>query len=430
MRVLVLSQSFAPVFEGGTERVARAQARALRALGHDVHVIAAAPADQVGRVTVEGLAVDFVEEDFPPGDLNDAIAQRLWLERPTRRAAVLAIVDAEAQKGGAFELVLIEHQASLSLGLVPALQARGARVIVALHDLFVTCARFFRDPPAGITCPGPGETLEACATCVSPEAPGAPAELLLAAVTERARRFRQELSAADLLIAPSASHARRLSALLDLAPIHVVPNGLLTDLSPAREVKHAPLTVLHFGHRVRTKGVVELVRAAESAAQRGAELRLILMGTELEAGLADELLGLADSFDLELFGAYERAELERVATRCQLAAFPSKALESYGLVVDEALALGLPALVSDTGDGATPGALAERLGGAGLALPRPVDAAGQTAWSDALHSLAREIQEPGQGTRLTLWTKAIPSKMPGPREAVLQMLSLLPPIVS
>lgn len=430
MRVLVLCQSFAPVFEGGTERVARAQALALRELGHDVYVIAAAPASQVGHVVVDGLPVDFVEEDFPPGDLQDAIAQRLWIERPTRRAAVLAIVDACSQADGRFDLVLIEHLASLSLGLVPALQARGARVIVALHDLFVTCARFFRDPPAGITCPAPGEALHACATCVSPEAPGAPADLLLAAVTERAHRFRSELSAADLLIAPSESHARRLSALLDLAPIHVVPNGLLTDLTPPRDVKHAPLTVLHFGHRVRTKGVVELVRAAESAAQRGAELSLILMGTALEAGLDDELLSHAVSFDLELIGAYEPADLERAAARCQLAAFPSKALESYGLVVDEALALGLPALVSDTGDGVTPGALAERLHGAGQALPRPIDAAGQAAWSDALLHLAREIQEPGQGTRLTLWTQAIPSKMPGPREAVLQMLSLLPPVVS
>ena len=46
--------------------------------------------------------------------------------------------------------------------------------------------------------------------------------------------------------------------------------------------------------------------------------------------------------------------------RLQLAVFPSKCQETYGLVVDEALAHGVPVLVSDQG------ALAERAGTGGV----------------------------------------------------------------
>ncbi|MBI5435354.1 MAG: alpha-(1-2)-phosphatidylinositol mannosyltransferase, partial [Planctomycetes bacterium] len=59
------------------------------------------------------------------------------------------------------------------------------------------------------------------------------------------------------------------------------------------------------------------------------------------------------------------------------AAFPSRLAESYGLVVDESLALGLPTWVSDRG------ALGERLGAAGRILP----AEDVAAWTDAFESL-------------------------------------------
>lgn len=429
MRVLVLSQSFAPVFEGGTERVARTQARALRDLGHEVRVIGAAPSEHVGHYVVDDLPVELVLEDFPAGDLDALLAQRLWLERPTRRAAVLALADAH----GPFDLVHVQHLASLSLGLVPAFKARGARVIISLHDLFATCARFFRDPPAGsgVTCPTRAQGFGACAVCLGPEAPEVAHADLAAAVGERDRRFRAELAAADALVAPSQSHARRVEALLDLAPqaVAVVPNGLVSALQmPTAPAPDGPLTLLHFGHRVRTKGVVELVRAVEAAARTtGQRLRLVLLGAELEPGLDAELRALSSAADLELHGAYDMDELAAAAARAHVAAFPSKALESYGLVVDEALALGLPVLVADTGDGQTPGALAERVGAAGQVLPRPLSDAAVGAWAAAIARLAEETARAPKGGRLDGWRAAIPTRMPGPADAAAHLLSLLPP---
>jgi glycosyltransferase involved in cell wall biosynthesis len=81
-----------------------------------------------------------------------------------------------------------------------------------------------------------------------------------------------------------------------------------------------------------------------------------------------------------LEGAYDVAALSSILSArggAHVAAFPSRAPESYGLVVDEALALGVPCLVSDRG------ALPERVGAAGRVLP-PADPA---AWTRALSEL-------------------------------------------
>jgi len=409
VRILFVCQTFLPHFEGGTERVARAHAKALQRAGHAVRIVAPAPAGKAGVAQVEGLDVYFVEETaLGP----DALEDRLLIERPERRAAVLLVA-----RDFAPDVVHIQHQASLSLGLVPALRELGAAVFVSLHDLFVTCPRFFRDPIEGVACPPPSE-FAACAVCIADEAPGfSPAELEVA-LGERDRRMRAELEGADGLFAPSASHARRIELLLEFDPgrISVLANGLTESMkrvaaAPLPSDASAPLELLFFGHRVRTKGIVELVRAASAAAGKSARpLHLVCLGAPLEPGLDEELTRLASPLKLTLEGTYDMARLAQAAARAHIALFPSKALESYGLVVDEALALGLPVLCAEAG------ALAERVGGAGLVLPSPRDEAATRAWSEALLELASDP------ARLEAWRAAIPDRMPGPSDAAAALL--------
>ena len=80
------------------------------------------------------------------------------------------------------------------------------------------------------------------------------------------------------------------------------------------------------------------------------------------------------------------AILGKVAA-ADIAAFPSRAPESYGLVVEEAFAAGLPVFVSDRG------ALPERVGGAGEILP----AEDPSAWADAIQRL---LEHPAQVAEL------------------------------
>ncbi|MDF1800246.1 MAG: glycosyltransferase [Planctomycetota bacterium] len=424
MRLLLVTQHFAPHFEGGTETVVRAAALALQAAGHEVAVLAgrdipgldeAALAGGAGREERDaradgGLRVIHVPPRAADGaqPLND----RLMLERPALLDALVAEVRAFAP-----DLVHVHHFATLSLGLVPALAAAGIPVVVSLHDLFSTCPRFFRVSPVVPACPPPG-SLEGCSACIEGESVGVPLAVLEEAFRERRYRFARELDAADLLLAPSQSHARRLEAELEREPgsIAVVESGLVAPLPrlapPAPLGPGEPLVLVYFGHRARVKGLAELAVAIVETARLGARgLRLTCLGSGLEPELDAVLTATFEAarvegldVALELGSSYERRDLPRLVAGAHLAVFPSRAPESYGLVVDEALALGLPVLC------AASGALAERLPpGAGQALPAPAPgAAADPRWVAELVALCE------QPSRLEEWRAAIPDRIPGP----------------
>ena len=439
MRLVFLTQHFLPHFEGGTESVVRAAAEALVPAGHELLVVAGRdvagvpagdPAEReertVGPLRVVHLAQRAADAAQP---LND----RLMLERPALLAALLDEVRAFGP-----DLVHVHHQATLSLGLVPALAADGLPVVVSLHDLFASCPRFFRVPPAdlverqGLACPPPGSEV-GCPVCVADEAVGVPLPVLEEAFRERRWRFGVELDAARLRLAPSRSHARRLEAELGRpeGDVGVLENGLVAPLPrlapPPEPGPGDPLVLLYLGHRARVKGLAELTLAAAAAARTSPRpLRLVCHGAGLEDDLEAELAAIAADaprLELELHGAYARTDLPRLAIGAHLAVLPSRAPESYGLVVDEVLALGLPVLCADSG------ALAERLpAGAGLALPPPLPpdqdgGAGVARWAEELTRLA---EVPGI---LTGWRAAIPDKIPGPDDLARRLVDLYTPLL-
>ncbi|NOT32522.1 MAG: glycosyltransferase, partial [Planctomycetes bacterium] len=111
---------------------------------------------------------------------------------------------------------------------------------------------------------------------------------------------------------------------------------------------------------------------------------LVLLGDEVVVGFDDELRREARDVPLVFAGNYTLQELPaRLAALgdLHLGAFPSRASESYGLVPDELMALGLPVWVSDRG------APKERVGSAGRVLP--AEDAG--AWT---HAFAEILAHP------------------------------------
>ena len=372
MDIVLIAPHFAPHFEGGTESVVRAQGRELARLGHRVRVVAGTDRPYVGadveRVQVGGLEVAFVpRKPDEPYDLE--------LERPRVRAIVSELV-----RGA--ELVHVHHWSTLHARLVRDARAAGAAVVTTLHDLFVTCPRFFRLPPdPAIRCPPRGE-LDPCARCVAPEA-GMSHAALLAGFARRNAWVAGELEAASAVVVPSRAQAQRLAEHVELAPdrLHVVAHGLsdpLPRVVTSGWDRRGRLRILFLGHRSDVKGVRELVRgAAALAPAERARVELVLRGDEVVVGFDAELRREARDVPLVLAGNYAHVELAaRVAALAplHLGAFPSRAWESYGLVPDELAALGLPVWVGDRG------APRERVGAAGRVLPAE-DAA---AWTRAL----------------------------------------------
>ena len=378
MRIALVSQLSPWDFRGGTEQVIAAQARELARRGHRVQLVAGAaePAgegEEPRRDFREGISITVLpRRRDEPYDLE--------LVRPRLAASV------EREIQGA-ERVHLHHWSTLAGDLVRRLSAR-APVVVSLHDDFTTCPRFFRSPPnAELACPAGGEPAAAahstCARCLAPDAPGLSHEALCEGLARREEAYRAELSAAAWIAVPSRSQAERLSAWIDLPGerLRVVPHGLCRSLvlaPPSATVwsGSGPLRVVHFGNLGELKGGLDLTCAL--ALQRPGRVELELCGNEAEAGFVERCRELAPDLAIRWSGPYDGRALVARCARADLAAFPSRAWESYGLVVDEALAMGLPVWVSDRG------APAERVGSAGRVLPAGDPAAWAAAFAELL----------------------------------------------
>lgn len=381
MKIALVGNAFPPDFVGGTEVVMAAQARELLTRGHRVRVVVAS--EDVGAIggqlerRADGL--ELLRIALPPEEFAS--------EHRPRTASLVE----EGVRG--FDLVHVHHTARFSDDLVRRL-GRRKPVLLSLHDHFASCPRVFRRPVMAEDCP-PDMPDGNCVTCVAPLVPQVTHELLAARLSARWRERRAEVRAARCVIVPSAHLRESLQRELRLEgeEWQLVPHGLCRALeAPARAARRAgPLTVLSFGNRTDLKGSADLVRAMADLSPGSA--RLVLAGAELRSGFDAELRRLAGTLPLELHGAYDEARLSELAAASDLAAFPSRAEESYGLVVEEALALGLATWVSDRG--ALPEVL-ERAGGGGAAPGGVLPAEDPGAWTRELRALVdspRRLQD-------------------------------------
>lgn len=353
MRVALLTSNFPPEFVGGTERVVASLAAALVEAGDEVVVLCGSDQPHAGldvlREQHHGIEVARlprrVEE---PYDLD--------ISRP--RLLELALDEVRARR---IDCVHLHHWSGLSSSFIRAARAASIPSVVTLHDLWTTCPRFFRRPPAGITCPT-GAERDDCVPCVRRDLGHLDAATTLAHIRARDADLRAELDAAAAIVVPSEFARRRIAEHLPwTGPIEVVPHGLLEAVGD-HEPESSPdgaLRVGHFGNLVEDKGVLLLVRAC--AELPGLSLRLA--GPFLEPAFGARVRALAAELGvkLECEGPYTNTEAHP-ARRLDVAVFPSLCAETYGLVVEEALARGVPVVVSDRG------ALAERIGGAGVVV--------------------------------------------------------------
>jgi hypothetical protein len=186
--------------------------------------------------------------------------------------------------------------------------------VATLHDLFVTCPREFRLPPApAIRCPPRGE-FDACALCVAPEANWSH-DALLAGFARRSAWTAAEVGAVQALVCPSRAQAERVGEYLDLDParLRVVAHGLSEPL-PRLVTRgwngQGPLRVLFLGHRSDVKGVRELVRGAARLDVKWRErIEIVLLGDEVQRGYDELLRAEGRGLTLRFLGNYTLADL-------------------------------------------------------------------------------------------------------------------------
>jgi glycosyltransferase involved in cell wall biosynthesis len=181
-----------------------------------------------------------------------------------------------------------------------------------------------------------------------------------------------EYSKADLL--------RRYG--LDPADVTVVPNAvdprLVELLATMPEERSGAPTILMVGNVLPRKNLPVLARAVRLMRDRGSDAVLRVVGTVAPTGRADaegatRLLGDAVS----MTGYLTRRQLARELRSAHVLVFPSL-FEGFGIPALEAMAAGLPVVVSDRTS------LPEVVGDAGLVVP----AEEPEAWADSVtHAL-------------------------------------------
>ncbi len=361
MKVLMALHNYPPEFTGGVERSVAVLARELVSRGHEVRILAGSeerrPAAVLEQERHEGILVHRfhrAEGYVNPVDLHDPMAD----------AAI------ENLLGGFRPDVLhLHHWYGLTTGLVSLAARAGIPSAVTLHDYWTTCSLFFRMPDQDGFCTSP-ESLTSCFDCLMIRRPMEEGEMRFA-LEMRFADLDQELALARAVVVSTQRQLVRLGELgrfprsifekVRLEPLGVM-HGMPAKPRHVRDRREAPVVFAHWGNLSRLKGVLDLVRAAASS-PLASRILLHFAGASVEPGLENEMRRLAGPVKLRFSGPYEPEKLAQVVEDADVAVFPSRAMETHSIVVDEALMLGLPVIVSDVG------AIAERVGSRGRIVP-------------------------------------------------------------
>jgi len=371
MKVLFCVHGWPPEQQGGTENAARALALALTRAGHEVCVVAGS----THRSPTEGALAVTVETD--EGELKVVRLQRsdLYFDHWQKgRSPEITRALREILRDERPDVVHVHHWIRLSRDLVLCAARAGVPAVVGLHDLWTSCLIAFRllpDSRAFCKTPIAAHPCIACAGKLAPKTPWVPLESAFLALAERQRDLARELALARVRIVPSRAHARALvsffaDAAQDLAELEVVPPTAST-ISRSRAPRRSPvqegrLVLGAWGTLARHKGIDLLLDAlAQSSARERVELHLA--GEFESPSYQRELECRARGSNVHFHGAFRSGDLgQHPVSDVHAFVSATRAHESYGLVLDEALALGLPRVIPDAP------AFVERAGEQGAAL--------------------------------------------------------------
>jgi glycogen synthase len=371
MRILIPSDVFPPLGQGGAAWSSHALARALLARGHSVTAVVpvrgAAGCTRFDAAGVAGLRVGYRAPRLPVIQ-NYFRHERLWV--PLARA-----IAAEA-RGGAMPDVIHAQHVQVAPAALLAGRTLGVPVVVTVRDhwpwhYFATGLHGDRVPYARAGWAGLASELPARQGALG----GALALAALPYMLAHLRRRAAYLAQADAVIAVSAYIAQRLATLVAPERLRVLPNMVdfaandaLAAVAPATSWEG--LLLLFAGKLEPNKGaglLPAIFRALrEHASPALPPFTLVVAGDgALRGQLSTELAALG--LPTRMLAWADHAETLRLMARCDLLLFPSQWGEPLSRVLLEAAALGAPILAMPTGG--TPDIISDGLTGALAATP-------------------------------------------------------------
>jgi glycosyltransferase involved in cell wall biosynthesis len=356
LKVVLCVHGFPPEHLGGTERSAEALAWGLARRGHEVVVVAGSCEEAEG----DGVTVRKQTE------ARDGVSFRL--ERWTRPDLYFDHwhKSKSARVGTAFrqllrreqpDLVHVLHWLRLSRDLVAIASGLGIRTIISMGDSWINCPLTFRVlPESGEICDKALSPVHciACSGRVAPRTPWVSMEAGFMQLGERTRDLALELQLAGARLVPSRSFGERLLAGLGAQAQAfefdvVAPCAPAFGTEPKRDRSWETLRLGSWGGLSALKGT-DLIFEAISNLTDPSQVELQLAGPENPAGYFEALSADYPAVRATYHGTFEARELpQNPVTHVHAMVSASRAPESFGIVLEEARALGLPAVLSGVG---------------------------------------------------------------------------------
>ena len=331
---------------GGGTTVPRLAAKELARRGWEVTVFHAAT-----RASESGTPYEVVESE-EDGVRLLAVHNRahgLWdLGHPLRELDDPPITAAFAAALERFrpDAVHFHNLHNLGAALIDQAAARGLRSLFSTHNYWLICPRAYLMTGTGQMCAGPGDGAR-CASCVHSPEPEAH-RVRLEGIRARVSR-----GVSACLTVSEAVRRTLIAAGYPAEMLDVVRQGMPHDgeiwerlgRTRARGRAGEQLTVGFLGSAYPHKGPQLLVAAAQ---RTNARLRVQVHG-EVPEAFAAQLEAADERGVLELCGAFQPSEIERVLAGVDVAALPSLWWDCAPLAAAECLAARVPVLAPRLG---------------------------------------------------------------------------------
>jgi phosphatidylinositol alpha-mannosyltransferase len=131
----------------------------------------------------------------------------------------------------------------------------------------------------------------------------------------------------------------------------IIPNGVdldrFTSAEPYENLRDGTLNILFVGRLEERKGLIHLLKAYHRLRKRKVDARLLVVGAGPKLREYKRYVGLRGIRDVEFLGRVSDEEKVRYFASADIYCAPNTGQESFGIVLLEAMAAGVPIVASD-----------------------------------------------------------------------------------
>ena len=131
----------------------------------------------------------------------------------------------------------------------------------------------------------------------------------------------------------------------------IIPNGVdldrFADAQPFEELRDGTLNILFLGRFEERKGLIHLLKAYHRLRKRKVDARLLVAGAGPKEREYRRFVGLRGIRDVEFLGRVSDEDKVRYFASADIYCAPNTGQESFGIVLLEAMAAGVPIVASD-----------------------------------------------------------------------------------